>query len=83
MPGDYHGPDGRCLVLKTPAGDWMIDGPSRNNGITGAGWTRTGDPPNITVRPSIGMGDGKGKGRWKYHGHLNNGVLEACNDSET
>lgn len=43
---------GMCLVLKTPAGEWMIDGPANN----GPGWTRTGTPPNLVVRPSIGIG---------------------------
>ena len=57
------GPDGLCLVVKTPGGDWIIDGPSKNGG----GWTRRGTPPKITVDPSILAG-------W-YHGWLRDGVL--------
>lgn len=34
--------------------------------------------PNITAKPSIGIGlNDKGQ-RWKYHGWLKNGVLEEC-----
>ena len=58
--------DGRYLVLKTPGGDWAIDGPSSN----GNGWTRTGEPPNITANPSILAG--------KYHGWLRDGRLVEC-----
>lgn len=60
----WHGDDGRCLVVvlpdKTP---WVIDGPATN----GAGWTRSGEPPGITARPSIASPN--------YHGWLNDGVL--------
>lgn len=40
---------------------WDIDGPSSN----GNGWTRTGEPPNITASPSILVPG--------YHGFLQNG----------
>lgn len=66
--------DGKVLVLRTPGGDWIIDGPSSN----GNGWTRTGVPPKITANPSIGMGKPKGKGDWDYHGWLRNGQLVEC-----
>jgi hypothetical protein len=64
-PGDdWSGPDGLCLMLRLPDGtDWMIDGPARNGG----GWTRTGEPPHITARPSIASPG--------YHGWLDNGIL--------
>jgi len=62
----FKGPDGQCLVLKTPGGDWLIDGPSTN----GNGWTRTGTPPNLTVNPSILANT--------YHGWLKNGELVEC-----
>lgn len=72
----FKGPDGHALVVKTPAGDWCIDGPSYNNGNRGPGWTRTGTPPMITASPSIGMGkDGRA---WAYHAWLRNGVLIDC-----
>jgi hypothetical protein len=60
----WTGPDGRCLMLRLPDGhDWMIDGPSRSGGK----WERTGEPPQITARPSI-LSPG-------YHGWLTDGVL--------
>lgn len=44
---------------------WDIDNCSSN----GAGWTRTGTPPNITVRPSIVFPPNG------YHGFLTEGEL--------
>jgi len=67
------GPDGRSLTLKTPGGEWWIDGKSKN----GDGWKREGKPPKITARPSIGIYNSDGK-TWRYHGWLTDGVLEAC-----
>lgn len=58
------------LFVKTPAGEWDVDGPSSN----GNGWSWDGDPPNVTARPSIGMQFEDG--RWKYHAWLTAGVLE-------
>lgn len=48
-------PDGMFIIVRTPAGDWNVDGPSSNNDRQG--WTRTGTPPNLVVRPSIGFGE--------------------------
>lgn len=80
MSGMYRGPDGLCLILRTPAGDWTIDGKASNSE---KGWTRTGTPPHVTARPSIGMGKkGHGAGHPYYHGFLTNGVLVACGDSD-
>jgi len=71
----YKGPDGRCLQVMLPPGGisclWEIDGPANN----GPGWTRTGEPPNVSAQPSIKTS--------QYHGFLTNGVLEACGDSPT
>lgn len=67
---DWKGPDGHCLVVKTPGGDWIIDGPSRNSdGTKGNPWTRTGEAPKVTANPSIHFPG-------KYHGWLINGWLE-------
>jgi hypothetical protein len=63
----YRAPDGHVLAVRTPGGDWIVDGPASN----GPGWTREGEPPYVTVRPSIKMGD-------RYHGFLTNGVLRDC-----
>lgn len=61
------GPDGRALILQLPDGrPWHIDGSATN----GPGWTRTGDAPRITARPSI-LTPG-------YHGWLTDGVLIPC-----
>jgi len=61
------GPDGRSLVCIVPTGeDWYVDGPAAN----GPGWTRTGEPPLVTVTPSIQTPN--------YHGFLTGGVLREC-----
>jgi hypothetical protein len=67
-----RGPDGHCLVVKTPAGDWLVDGKSSSGGR----WTRQGTAPLVTANPSIGFPDGKGG--WLFHAFLRNGVLEPC-----
>lgn len=68
----WQGPDGRCLIVKLPDGsEWCVDGPATN----GPGWTRTGDPPRITARPSIGSAG--------YHGWLTDGVLSADIEGRT
>lgn len=61
---------GPHLILKTPAGEWDIDSPSSN--ANGEGWDRTGNPPNVTARPSILIG------KDEYHGFLTDGVLSSC-----
>lgn len=75
----YVGPDGIALVAICPNGlAWEVDGPSRNDGKTGPGWTRTGDPrnpPSLSVTPSIVAGKPGAPGT--YHGYLTNGVLTA------
>lgn len=70
------GPDGLCLMLKCPGGEWWIDGTAAN----GPGWTRTGTVPVITVTPSIGIygkaADALTRG-FAFHSWLTNGVLLA------
>lgn len=66
-PGSYVGQDGICLSVKTPGGDWLVDGPANN----GAGWTREGAVPDITASPSILITN-------RYHGFLRAGWLEEC-----
>lgn len=77
MPHTKKAADGHCLVVKLPNGNWNVDGPSRNNGVQGSGWTRTGTVPLVTVRPSILMDDSKGR----FHAFLTNGELVRCGDS--
>jgi hypothetical protein len=76
---DWHretlkGPDGRCLVVRTPGGDWMVDAKSRSGG----GWTRTGEVPKVTANPSILIGSPKEGEPDKYHGWLRDGWLIEC-----
>jgi len=63
----HKGPDGRCLVVMTPGGEWMIDAPSSG----GNPWTRTGTPPLVTANPSILIPG-------HYHGWLRDGKLVEC-----
>jgi hypothetical protein len=71
-----QGPDGRCLVVKTPGGEWSPDSKSANSGTP---WVRTGTPPRVTATPSIGQGPGRGPGGgYVYHGWLRDGQLVEC-----
>lgn len=81
-PGCWPGPDGKILCVKTPGGDWLIDGGASNGPRGERGWQRTGTVPNLTATPSIGIGDGKrggvAAGAYLYHGWLRDGWLEEC-----
>lgn len=66
-PEEWRGSDGHTLVVVTPAGEWVVDGPSSNG--TGA-WKRSGVPPMVTAHPSILMPG--------YHGWLRDGTLVEC-----
>lgn len=77
------GPDGISLVVKTPGGDWLVDGVATNcprpKDTSHKCWIRHGDPRTepVTVDKngetcpagggSIGIGG--------YHGFLRNGLL--------
>lgn len=63
----FCGPDGHCLVVKTPSGEWIVDAPA--SGKT-TGWDRHGIPPNVTAKPSIWINKPDG-----YHGFLTDGYL--------
>lgn len=64
-----EGPDGLYLVVKTPDGfEWQIDG-AASNAQGQPGWERQGEPPRVTVRPSIGTPG--------YHGFLIDGEFTA------
>lgn len=60
------------LMVQTPGGPWFMDGRSRS----GDGWTITGEPPNLTVTPSINV-------IGSYHGWLTNGVLSDDTEGRT
>ncbi len=68
------GPDGKSYCVRTPGGDWHIDG-VYGTPVAGT-WKRTGTAPNLTVTPSIAIGS-KG-GTWAYHGWLRAGQLVEC-----
>lgn len=69
---DRDGREAWCIVLPNHAGLWwttyLADGtePPRM-------WEVTGEPPNITVSPSINAGDGPGPRNW--HGWIRDGVM--------
>jgi hypothetical protein len=68
----WQGKDGRCLTVRLPSGeDWCIDSQAASGGF----WTRTGEPPLLTVTPSIKSN--------RYHGYLNAGVLTDDMDAHT
>lgn len=70
FPRSWRGADNRCLTVKLPNGnEWTIDQPMRD----GSRWVRTGEPPLISVTPSILSGEGTRQ----YHGFLIDGVLRA------
>jgi len=70
MGADCRGPDGLALCLRTPGGDWLVDGQSSGGGR----WSRSGKPPEVTANPSILIGS-PGIGSGVYHGWLRAGVL--------
>jgi hypothetical protein len=56
---------GELLYVRLPGiNDWCIDRPGTN----GCRWTRTGEPPNVTVSPSINYVG-------SYHGWVQNGYV--------
>lgn len=80
----YRGPDGRSICVKTPGGEWMIDGPASNctkpNDLGHKCWVRHGEPPDLTIDKK-GNTCSAGAGSimaGKYHGFLRAGWLEEC-----
>lgn len=82
-----RGPDGRCLVVQTPAGEWMVD--SRASNCTKPAddehrcWVRHGKPEDGTLHVdkngltcAAGAGSIDMNGRW--HGFLHSGELYRC-----
>ncbi|HZF19523.1 MAG TPA: hypothetical protein VE008_07430 [Burkholderiales bacterium] len=71
--GPWRVVDGICLCVRTPGGEWCVDGPAWSDGKMQAerGWTRSGAVPDVTANPSILIPG-------KYHGFLRAGWLEEC-----
>jgi len=64
-------PDGIVLAVRTPGGDWVVDGPAFTAHVETGSWSRTGTIPNVTATPSIHIPG-------KYHGWLRDGYLVEC-----
>lgn len=84
---DLYMPQGEHnLVVKTPGGEWTIDGQASNCQMPEDVaqehhhcWIRHGDPPNVTVDKQGGPTCQAGAGSIQcgdYHGFLRNGFLE-------
>lgn len=79
----WKGPDGICLVVKTPGGDWMVDGPCSNCTRVGEPhlcWPRKGDPRQnqVDVRKIHGDTCSAGAGSiiiGGWHGFLEDNFL--------
>ena len=84
-PGSFCvGEDGISLYVKTPGGDWLVDGRASNCTMKEDNihkcWVRHGTAPNITVAKS-GNTCAAGAGSIQcgsYHGFLRGGYLEEC-----
>lgn len=64
----WMGPDGIHLMVQTPGGEWLVDGPAKNMKTP---WSRTGKIPKVTAHPSIHIVG-------TYHGWLRDGFLVEC-----
>lgn len=88
-PNTPKGPDGRCLIVQCPGGEWFVDSRASNCDLPNDNehrcWVRHGEPPNVTV-DKAGLTCKAGAGSiWirmgnpdSYHGFLRNGFLERC-----
>lgn len=82
MGDEYKGPDGIHLCVRTPGGDWLVDGSSSNCTRPGEEhecWVRHGDPRTGDVHvDKNGNTCAAGAGsivKGNYHGFLHNGYL--------
>ncbi len=78
---DEHrkGPDGLHLMIKTPAGEWSVDGPAAFGSNSREPWKRAGDPRtpgSVSAQPSILF-----NGPPCFHAWLTNGELHVLPDS--
>lgn len=63
----WHYPTETRLFITLPCGS-MFPADGHHDAPNGVGWTVTGEPPNITMTPSIRVHGG-------WHGYITNGVL--------
>jgi hypothetical protein len=80
----WLGADGKSFTVRTPGGDWHIDGRANNctkiDDDTHKCWCRHGEAPNFTVN-KVGNTCSAGAGsimKGNYHGFLINGELTHC-----
>lgn len=66
---DLEGRECWVIVLPNRAGAWWTTYKADFGGL----WNVTGEPPKLTVHPSINAGDGPGPGNW--HGWIKDGVM--------
>lgn len=86
VDGFHIGEDGRCLVVKTPGGEWVIDSRANNCTLpednTHRCWVRHGRPEDGTLHvDKNGLTCAAGAGYiivGNYHGFLHNGFLTNC-----
>lgn len=84
--GRYLGPDGRCLVVKTPGGDWIINSRASNctmkDNTVHRCWVQHGSPEQGDLHvDKNGYTCAAGAGSiiiGSYHGFLLNGMLTDC-----
>jgi hypothetical protein len=67
---DVEGRECWCISLPNKAGLWWTTYEADGSGQM---WGVTGEPPNLTVNPSINAGDGPGPHNW--HGWITDGVM--------
>jgi hypothetical protein len=75
VPRSDRGYDGRCVVVKTPAGELFLDAKRSD----GSQLTRETRPPLVSVREQLHVGKLSG-GRSKWTGRLRDGLLFEVED---
>lgn len=64
-----HAAHRQPLVVELPSGHFCIDSSYIKKGVPqDSGWAVTGDPPNVTLTPSVNI-------EGSYHGFITNGVI--------
>jgi len=82
----FRGPDGRCLYVRTPGGDWCPDHRASNCTLPDDNqhkcWVRHGRPEDGTLhvdKNGLTCAAGAGSiGQKTWHGFLHNGELVQC-----
>jgi hypothetical protein len=81
MPDERKGPDGHCLVVMTPGGEWMVDSRASNctmpTDTVHRCWVKHGTPPDVTVDKNGNTCNAGGGSiqAGSFHGFLRGGYL--------